>query len=68
MKLVVSLLIVYLLAACGVESAGTAVTAAALKKQEAEQAKKSMEQFQQKLDQANQQTQLRIEQAAEADK
>lgn len=52
-----------LLTACGVETAGTAATAAALKKQELEQGKKTMEQFQQKLDQANQQTQQRAEQA-----
>jgi outer membrane lipopolysaccharide assembly protein LptE/RlpB len=52
-----------LLTACGVETAGTAATAAALKKQELEQGKKTMEQVQQKLDQANQQTQQRAEQA-----
>lgn len=51
------------LTACGVESASTAGTAAALKKQEIEQGKKSMEQFQQKLDQASQAARQRAEQA-----
>ncbi|KXB32681.1 hypothetical protein AT959_00300 [Dechloromonas denitrificans] len=68
MKRIVNLVLLLSLAACGVETAGTAATAAALKKQEADQAKKSMEQFQQKLDLANHQMQQSAEQAGEADK
>lgn len=68
MKLVVNLMFLLSLAACGVETVGTAATAAALKKQEAAQAERSMEQFQQKLDQANLQMQQRADQAGEADK
>ncbi len=49
--------------ACGVETASTAATGAAIKKQELEQGRKTMEQMHQKLDQANQQVQQRAEQA-----
>jgi len=63
MKIVLSMLLSMALAACGVETAGTAATAASLKKQEIEQGKKTMEQFQQKLDQANQVAQQRADQA-----
>jgi NifU-like protein involved in Fe-S cluster formation len=51
------------LAGCGVETATTAATGAVIKKQELEQGRKTMEQMQQKLDQANQQVQQRAEQA-----
>jgi len=54
---------VLLLAGCGVETATTAATGAVIKKQELEQGRKTMEQMQQKLDQANQQVQQRAEQA-----
>lgn len=67
MKRLVLLGISLAMVACGVETAGTAATAAAVKKQELEQGQKTMEQFQQKLDQANLQTQQRAEQAG-ADK
>ena len=53
------------LAGCGVETAGTAATAAAAKKQELEAGKQTMQQFQQKLDQANAVGQQRAEQAAD---
>ena len=53
------------LAGCGVETAGTAATAAAAKKQEMEAGKQTMQQFQQKLDQANALGQQRAEQAAD---
>jgi hypothetical protein len=66
MKSAICLATALLLAACGVETASTAATAAALKKQEIEQGQKTMEQFQQKLDQVNQQAQQRTEQAAES--
>lgn len=52
------------LAACGVETAGTAATAAALKKQEVEQGRQTLQQVQQQLDQASQQAARRAEQAA----
>ena len=63
MKFLSYLLAMLALSACGVETASTAATGAALKKQELEQGKKTMEQMQQKLDQANLQVQQRAEQA-----
>jgi hypothetical protein len=62
MKFISYLLAMLALSACGVETASTAATGAALKKQELEQGKKTMEQMQQKLDQANLQVQQRAEQ------
>lgn len=56
------------LAACGVDTASSAATAAALKKQELEQGRQQIEQVRQQLDQASQQTAQRAAQAAEADK
>ncbi|UCV02279.1 hypothetical protein [Dechloromonas denitrificans] len=64
MKVLFIVLATLSLAACGVETAGSAATAAALKKQEVEQGQKNLQQFQQKLDQATEQAQLRAEQAA----
>jgi NifU-like protein involved in Fe-S cluster formation len=66
MKIAICLAMILPLAACGVETASTAATAAALKKQEIEQGQKTLQQFQQKLDQVNQQAQQRTEQAAES--
>jgi hypothetical protein len=63
MKCLPLLVITLSLSACGVETAGTAATGAAIKKQELEQGRKTMEQMQQKIDQANQQSQKRAEQA-----
>lgn len=63
MKLILTVLTALFLNACGIETASTAATAAALKKQELEQGKKTMEQVQLKIDQANQQVQQRVEQA-----
>lgn len=54
MKVAVSIFIILSLAACGVDTASTAATAAAVKKQEIEQGQKKMQEFQQSLDQANQ--------------
>jgi len=54
------------LTACGVETASTAATAAALKKQEIEQGQKTLEQFQKNLDQANQHAQQRVDQAVDS--
>lgn len=63
MKTVLLGMTVFSLAACGIETAGTAATAASLKKQELEQGQKNMQQFQQKLDQATEQAQQRADQA-----
>lgn len=51
------------LAGCGVETATTAATGAAIKKQEIEQAKKTQDDAKQKLDQA---MQRRADQAGDA--
>jgi outer membrane biogenesis lipoprotein LolB len=63
MKTVLLGIAVFSLTACGIETAGTAATAASLKKQELEQGQKNMQQFQQKLDQATEQAQQRADQA-----
>ncbi len=63
MKLLVSLALALAVSACGVETATTAATGAVIKKQELEQGKKTMEQMQQKIDQAGLQSQQRAEQA-----
>ena len=52
MKILIAPIAFALLAGCGVETAGTAATAAALKKQELEQGKNTMQQAQQKIDAA----------------
>jgi uncharacterized cupredoxin-like copper-binding protein len=66
MKVLLPVLLSIALSACGVETASTAATAAALKKQELEQGKKTMEQVQKGLDQANQQARERNEAAENA--
>ena len=63
MKPFVSLVAALAVSACGVETATTAATGAVIKKQELEQGKKTMEQMQQKVDQATLQSQQRAEQA-----
>ena len=65
MKFVFPLAAALALGACGVESASTAATGAAIKKQELEQGKKTMEQMQQKIDQAGLQSQQRAERAGD---
>ena len=68
MKQIVSLLAAAVLAGCGLDTASSAATAAALKKQELDQGKKTMEQAQQKIGQAMdqlQQSQQSREDAAE---
>jgi hypothetical protein len=52
MKHLISALALAALAGCGLETTGAAATAAAIKKQELEQGKKTLEQTQQKLGQA----------------
>jgi hypothetical protein len=56
-------------AGCGVDTATTAATGAAIKKTEVEQGRKTLEQSQQRVEQAAQRIQQRAEQgAAAADK
>jgi NifU-like protein involved in Fe-S cluster formation len=57
MTRLIPLLAAAALAGCGVETASTAATAGAIKKQEVEQAKKTMGQAQQKIGQAMEQVQ-----------
>ena len=57
MRQIVFLLAAAALAGCGLDTASSAATAAALKKQELEQGKKTMEQAQQKIGQAMDQLQ-----------
>ena len=57
-----------ILAACGVDTATTAATGAAIKKTEVEQGKKTLEQSQQRVEQAAQQIQQRADQGAAADR
>ncbi len=64
MRQTIIVVAVVVLAGCGVETASTAATAAAVKKQEIEQGKKTMEQMQQNIGRAMEQTQQR---AAPAD-
>jgi len=57
------------LSGCGVDTATTAATGAAIKKQEVEQGRKTMDDARQKVEQAAQQVQQRAEQTgAAADK
>ena len=56
------LLVVLAVAACGVDSATTAATGAAIKKTEVEQGQKTLGQSQQRVEQAAQQIQQRAEQ------
>jgi curli biogenesis system outer membrane secretion channel CsgG len=63
-KLVVVFLIAAL-AGCGVETATTAVTAAAIKKKEMEEGQKTMERAKQKIEESMQQTQQRAEKDGE---
>jgi len=50
------------LAGCGVETVGTAATAASIKAKEMEEGKKTLERAQQKIDQATQLMQQRAQQ------
>jgi hypothetical protein len=63
MRTFAALAIAAALSGCGVETASTAATAAAIKKQEIEQGKKTMEQAQQKIEAAVQVMQQRTEDA-----
>ncbi|MSP97608.1 MAG: hypothetical protein EXR29_10390 [Betaproteobacteria bacterium] len=61
MRILIVLCAFAALAGCGVETATTAATGAAIKKQELEEGKKTLEQVQQKIGQAMEQTQQRAE-------
>jgi NifU-like protein involved in Fe-S cluster formation len=63
MKTAIAVIVAAALAGCGVETASTAATAAAIKKKELEEGKKTMDQMQQRIDQSQQQAQQRAEQA-----
>lgn len=64
MRQIIAVLAAVALAGCGVDTMTAAATAAAGKKQEIEQGKKTMERAQQKIGQAMEQTQQRAEPAA----
>lgn len=64
MKPILAAILLAALAGCGLESAGTAATSAAMKKQELEQGRKTMDQTQQKL---NESMQLQQQRAAETE-
>ena len=68
MRRIITITAVAALAGCGVETASTAVTAAAVKKQEIEQGKKTMEQMQQNIGKAMEQTRQSAERAEDAAK
>lgn len=57
----VLILVIAALAGCGVETATTAATGAAIKKREVEEGKKNMEQAQQKIGRAMEQVRERAE-------
>ena len=68
MRPIIALIAAVALAGCGVETATTAATVAAAKKQEIEQGKKTMEQMQQNIGKAMEQTQQSAERAEDAAK
>ena len=65
MKQLILVLAIAALAGCGVETATTMATGAAIKKQEIEKGKKTMEQMRQNIDQAMEQAQQRAEKDGE---
>ncbi len=68
MKIVLSVLALVLLAACGVETATTAATSAEIKKRELEAGQKNLEQAKQKIEAATQQDLQRAAQTEEKSK
>ncbi|MGP1676844.1 MAG: hypothetical protein ACTS6J_06755 [Burkholderiales bacterium] len=68
MRQIINVALIVLLTGCGVETATTAATVAAAKKQEIEQGKKTMEQVRQNIGKAMEQTQQSAERADEAAK
>jgi hypothetical protein len=68
MRQIIVVITIAALAGCGVETATTAATVAAAKKKEIEQGKKTMEQMQQDIGKAMEQTQQSAERADDAAK
>ena len=68
MRQIIALVAAAALAGCGVETATTAATIAAAKKQELEQGKKTMEQMKQNIGKATEQMQQSTERADDAAK
>lgn len=68
MKQIIAVVAIATLTGCGVETLSTAATAAAAKKQEIEQGKKTMEQMQQDIGKAMEQTQQSKDRADDAAK
>jgi len=68
MRRIITLVAAAALVGCGVETVTTAATVAAAKKQEIEQGKKTMEQMQQNIGKAAEQTQQSAARADEAAK
>jgi NifU-like protein involved in Fe-S cluster formation len=65
MKSILVAFAVLLLAGCGLDTASSAATAAAMKKQEIEQGRKTMEQVNRSVEQSMNQEQQRLQQAAD---
>jgi hypothetical protein len=65
MTRILAALAALVLTACGVETAATAASAAAIKKQEMEQAQKTLQQAQEKIDAAVQKMHQRAEAAGQ---
>ncbi len=68
MKQIITLVAIAALAGCGVDTMSTAATVAAAKKKEIEQGKKTMEQMQQNIGKAMEQTQQSADRAEDAAK
>jgi Tfp pilus assembly protein PilN len=68
MKRILAVIAIAALSGCGLDTLGAAATSAAAKKQELEQAKKTMEQTRQKIDQAAELQQQQERQLENADK
>ena len=66
MRCVIAAFAIAVLGGCGLETASTAAAGAAIKKQELDQAKKTMEQAQQKIGQTLELQQQQQERAAES--
>ena len=65
MHKLIAICVLAVLTGCGVETATTAATSAAIKQKEIEEGKKTMEQAQQKVGQAMEQVQQRAEKDAD---
>jgi hypothetical protein len=66
MRQIIIALVAAALAGCGVETVTTAATGAAVKKQEVEQGKKTMEQAQQQIGKSMEQAQQRAQQGGDS--